>query len=94
MMARISIPVESGNAGIKNGSLPKAIQQMVERWAPEAAYFTTFDGRRTAFVVLDMPDSSAIPGFAEPFFQELNAEVVLAPAMNAEDLRKGLSELG
>jgi hypothetical protein len=92
-MARISIPVESGNAGIKSGSLPKTIQQMAERWDPEAMYFTTFDGRRTAFVIFDMPDASAVPEFAEPFFQELNAEVTLAPAMNAEDLRKGLSGL-
>jgi hypothetical protein len=93
-MARISIPVEAGNAGIKSGSLPKTIQGLVERWSPEAMYFTTFDGRRTAFVVFDMPDASAIPGFAEPLFQELNAEVTFAPAMNAEDLRKGLSEFG
>jgi hypothetical protein len=94
MMARISIPVEAGNKGIQDGSLPKAMQATAERWKPEAAYFTTFDGRRTAFFVFDMPDSSSIPHFAEPFFRELNAEVVFAPAMNAEDLQKGLSSLG
>ena len=94
MMARISIPVEAGNAGIASGNLPKTIQQMAERWTPEAMYFTTFDGKRTAFVVFDMPDASAIPVFAEPFFTELNAEVIFAPAMNAEDLTKGLSAAG
>ncbi len=79
-MARISIPVEAGNAGIKSGNLPKTIQQMAERWAPEAMYFTTFDGKRTAYVVFDMPDACpAIPIFAEPFFMELNAEVTFAP---------------
>ena len=93
-MARISIPVEAGNAGIASGNLPKTIQQMAERWTPEAMYFTTFDGKRTAFVVFDMPDASAIPVFAEPFFRELNAEVTFAPAMNAEDLQKGLSGIG
>jgi hypothetical protein len=41
-----------------------------------------------------MPDSSAIPPFAEPFFMELNANVQIAPAMNGDDLQKGLSELG
>jgi hypothetical protein len=92
-IARISIPVEAGNAGIKSGDLPKSMQQMAERWNPEAMYFTTFDGRRTAFVVFDMPDSSAIPVFAEPFFMGLNAEVTFAPVMNAEDLQKGLSEI-
>ncbi len=93
MMARILIPVEAGNKGIQSGALPKVIQQMAERWKPEATYFTTFDGQRTAFIVFDLPDSSAIPVFAEPFFNELNASVEFAPTMNAEDLQKGLSQL-
>ena len=94
VMARVVIPVESGNDGIRSGVLPKTIQQFVERWHPEAAYFTTFDGRRTAFFVFDMADSSAIPPVAEPFFMELNASVEFAPVMNGEDLQKGLSEFG
>jgi hypothetical protein len=94
VMARISIPVEAGNKGIASGALPRLIQEAAKRWSPEAMYFTTFDGRRTAFVVLDMADSSAIPAFAEPFFNELNAEVELAPTMNVEDLQKGFSNLG
>jgi hypothetical protein len=86
--------VEAGNQGIKSGSLPKVMQQTGERWKPEAMYFTTFDGKRTAFIVFDLPDSSQIPVFAEPFFTELNAEVQLAPVMNGDDLQKGLSSLG
>ena len=35
-----------------------------------------------------------IPQFAEPFFTELNAEVDLAPVMDASDLQKGLAQLG
>ena len=94
IMARICIPVESGNKSIQDGSLPKVIQQTAERWHPEAMYFTTFDGRRTAYVVLDLPDSSALVEFAEPFFTGLNAEVEVAPVMNGEDLQKGLAALG
>jgi hypothetical protein len=94
VMARISIPVEAGNRGIQAGTLPKVMQAAAERWKPEAAYFTTFDGKRTAYFVFDLPDSSDIPVFAEPFFRELNAEVQLSPVMNATDLQKGLSGLG
>ena len=93
VMARVSIPVEAGNNGIRSGALPKVMQQAAERWKPEAAYFTTFDGRRTAFFIFDLPDASAIPPFAEPFFMELEAEVQLSPVMNTEDLQKGLSEM-
>jgi len=94
VMARIQIPVDEGNRGIQNGTLPKLVQQFAERWSPEAMYFTTFDGRRTAYFVFEMPDSSSIPAFAEPFFMGLNAEVTLAPVMNGEDLEKGLSQVG
>jgi hypothetical protein len=93
MMAKIEIPVEAGNHGITSGELPKVVRQTAEKWKPEAMYFTTFSGKRTAIVVFDMPDSSAIPQFAEPFFLGLNADVQFAPAMNAEDLQKGLSAL-
>ena len=92
-MARISIPVEAGNKGIQSGSLPKTIQQMAEKWNPEAMYFTSDNGKRTAYVIFDLPDASAIPVFAEPFFMALNAEIELAPVMNGDDLQKGLSSL-
>ncbi|HKC27195.1 MAG TPA: hypothetical protein VKB75_04210 [Jatrophihabitans sp.] len=94
MMATISFPVEAGNKAIEDGSLPKIIEQAAERWKPEAMFFTAVDGKRTAIVVFDMVDSSAIPEFAEPFFMRLNAQVQFAPVMNAEDLQKGLSALG
>jgi hypothetical protein len=93
-MARISMPVEPGNRAIKDGRVGAIMQRAAERWKPEAMYFTTFDGRRTAYMVFDLPDSSGIPPFAEPFFQELDAEVELAPAMNTDDLQAGLSQLG
>jgi hypothetical protein len=93
-MARISMPVESGNQAIKDGTLGAVIQRAAERWKPEAMYFTTFDGQRTAYVVFDLPDTSGIPPFVEPFFTALNASVELAPVMNSEDLQKGLSQLG
>jgi hypothetical protein len=89
----VKIPVESGNKAIEDGTLGAAMQRAAERWKPEAMYFTTFDGQRTAFMVFDLPDASGIPPFAEPLFRELNANVQLAPAMSADDLQKGLSQL-
>ncbi|HTW02408.1 MAG TPA: hypothetical protein VMF87_19045 [Streptosporangiaceae bacterium] len=94
VMAKITIPVEAGNQAIKDGTIGAMMQRAAERWKPEAMYFTTFDGRRTAFMVFDLPDASGIPSLAEPFFQGLNADVELAPAMNGDDLQKGLSQLG
>jgi hypothetical protein len=38
-----------------------------------------------------MKESSEIPIIAEPLFIGVNAEIELVPAMNADDLKKGLS---
>jgi hypothetical protein len=94
MMARISMPVDAGNRAISNGTIGKLMQGAADRWRPEAMYFTTFDGRRTAYMVFDLPSASDIPPFAEPFFNGLEADVELAPVMDAEDLQSGLSKLG
>ena len=68
VMAKITIPVESGSRAVKDGSIGELIQGAAERWKPEAMYFSTFDGHRTAFMVFDMPDSSDMVPFGEPFF--------------------------
>lgn len=60
---------------------------------PEAMYFTTFDGRRTAFVIFDLSDPSDMPPFAEPFFMDLEADVEMSPVMSGADLEKGLSQI-
>jgi hypothetical protein len=88
------MPVETGNRAVRDGTVGTLMQRTAERWKPEAMYFTTFDGRRTAYMVFDLPDASDMPSFAEPFFAQLDAEVELAPAMNGEDLQRGLSQLG
>jgi hypothetical protein len=92
-MARITIPTVPGNRAISDGTIGKLMQGAADRWKPEAMYYTTFDGQRTAYMVFDMPDASDIPAFAEPFFEGLEADMELAPVMNSQDLQKGLSQL-
>ena len=91
MMMKVSIPIEAGNQAIKDGSLVRAIQSTTERLKPEAAYFLTSEGDRTALFFFNMDDSSQIPAFAEPLFTALNASLTLSPVMNADDLQKGLA---
>jgi hypothetical protein len=86
MMMKVSIPVESGNAAIANGTLGKTIQSILGEIKPEAAYFVAEDGRRTAYLFLDMTQSSQLPALAEPFFLAFNAAISVSPAMSLEDL--------
>lgn len=88
ILLKVSIPVEVGNATMKNGSLPKTIQSILEEQKPEAVYFSEERGKRTAFIVISMQDPSQIPAVAEPWFLAFNAEVEFHPAMTPDDLMK------
>src|SRR5665213_1460860 len=88
MMLKVCIPVETGNAAVRDGSLGKKIQSMVAEIKPEAAYFTDFDGKRTGYIFFEMKDSSQIPALAEPWFLAFNAEAEFKPVMSGADLAK------
>jgi hypothetical protein len=85
---KVSIPVEAGNAGSRDGSLAKTIQSILAEQKPEAAYFYAENGKRTGAIFLDLRDASQIPAVAEPWFLAFNAAVELYPAMSPEDLAK------
>jgi hypothetical protein len=92
MMMKVSIPVEAGNKGVKEGILPKTVMGFVESMKPEACYFAAEGGRRTAFFFFDLKDPTMIPTAAEPFFMNLNASIELSPAMNLEDMKAGVEK--
>ncbi len=89
-MLKVSLEVEAGNEAIQSGRLGEIIGMVSERIKPEASYFFTEQGQRTALFVFDMKDQSQIPPIAEIFFTELKAEVQFTPVMNKEDLQSGL----
>ena len=87
MLLRVSIPVDTGNAAAKAGTLGSSVEKMVADLKPEAAYFfADDDGRRSGSIVFDMKDSTQIPSIAEPWFLTFNATVSLRPVMNPQDL--------
>jgi len=86
-LMKVAIPVETGNAAINDGSLGKTIESILADLKPEAAYFCGDNGKRTGFIFFDLKDASQIPAVAEPWFLAFDAEIVLHPAMNLEDLK-------
>jgi hypothetical protein len=90
IMLRVSLPAEESNRAIMDGTLPKVIDKAMAELKPEAAYFTTENGRRTGYMFLDLADSSEMPYAGERFFFAFNASVDAIPVMNADELRRGL----
>jgi hypothetical protein len=89
MLLRVSIPVESGNAAAKAGTLGSTIEKILADLKPEAAYFIADDdGNRSGSMVFDMRDQSQIPSVAEPWFLAFNAKVSIRPVMTPQDLAK------
>jgi len=95
MLLRVSIPVETGNAAAKAGTLGTTIDRILADLKPEASYFFADDnGQRSGSIVFDMKDTSQIPAVAEPWFLAFNAKVSLRPIMNPEDLAKAGPSIG
>ena len=93
MMLRWTVPVERGNETIKDGSLARTIESLMEELEPEAAYFWPENGERAGMMVFDMADPTQIPQIAEPLFLNLEAAVEFVPVMNADDLRTALEKV-
>ena len=94
VLMKMQIPVEGGNAAIKNGSMATIFKAFTEQVKPEAAYFTVADGKRTMFAVFDLASPADMPRIGEPFFMGLGASIEVTPCMNAQELAGGLGQLG
>jgi hypothetical protein len=95
MLLRVTIPHETFNAAVRDGSAGRKLDRILQEIKPEAVYFTEFGGRRSSIIIVDLPDASRIPALAEPWFLAFNADVEFHPAMTPDDLAKaGLDALG
>ena len=95
MLLQVSIPHDTFNAAVRDGSVGEKISRILDATKPEAVYFTEQDGQRGAIMVIDLPDPSKIPAYAEPLFLMFEADVEFRIAMTPEDLhRAGIEELG
>jgi len=95
MLLHVRIPHEEFNTAVRDRSVEKKVKQILEQTKPEAVYFTEYDGRRGAIMIININEPSEVPKFAEPWFLSFNADVQFHVVMTPEELgRAGLEDLG
>ena len=95
MLMHVKLPHEPFNAAVRNGSAGKTMERILAETKPEAVYFTEYDGRRGAIMIVDVADPSRVPALAEPWFLSFNADVTFHLVMTPDELgRAGLEAIG
>ena len=95
MLLHVRLPHKEFNEAVRAGTAGSKLNRILEETRPEAVYFTEYDGRRGAVMIVDVADPSKIPTFAEPWFLTFNADVQFHAVMTPEDLKRaGLDALG
>lgn len=95
MVLNVTLPHESFNAAIRNGTAGSTVRRILQETEPEAVYFTEHNGHRGAILIVNVNQPSKMPALAEPWFLNFNADCQFRIAMSAEDLQQAaLEELG
>jgi hypothetical protein len=95
MLIHVKFPNEPFNTVVRKGTAGQTIEKILAETKPEAVYFTEYDGKRGAILIVDIADPSKIPALAEPWFLTFNAELSAHLVMTPEDLGKaGLDAIG
>ncbi len=87
-LVKCEMPVEAGNKAISDSDFGHKMEQALKEVKAEAAYFTTVNGCRGGYIVVNLEDASQIPAVAEPFFLWLGAKLEFMPVMTPGDLAK------
>ncbi len=85
-MITFRVPMEEGNALIKDGRIGPAMESILDDLKPEAAYLGEIEGARGGYLVVNMDDGSQIPAIAEPLFLGLGATVKISPVFTPEEM--------
>ena len=88
VLLKIKLPGETSNRLAAKGTLGQTLGDIVEETKPEVVYFGEEDGKRTAFLVVDIDGMHKIPSVCEPWFLAFNASVSITPVMTPGDLAK------
>jgi hypothetical protein len=93
-LVKFDMPTDAGNTAIKDPKFGARMETLLKDLKAEAAYFTTVNGHRGGYIVINMDDASQVPAVAEPLFLWLKATVEIIPVMLPQDLAKAGPSIG
>jgi len=94
-LLHVSFPPEKFNRAVHEGKVGQTIQKIIEETKPEAVYFCAENGKRGAYLAVNMEHASEMPKYAEPWFLSFDATVEFMPTMTPADLKEaGIEEIG
>lgn len=83
------MPFDLSNQRNKDPQFVTKMEQILSDVNAEAAFFTTIEGHKGGYIVINMDDPSQIIAIAKPFFKWLGAEVSYFPVLAPIDLSRG-----
>lgn len=87
-LVKARIPVEAGNAFIRDAKFKKRMDEILGDIKPETAYFLAECGQRNMYLIVNLDGAHQIPAVAEPLWLALKADVDFVPIMDAADMAK------
>ncbi len=88
MLMQVNLPNEEFNEALKEGTAQEKIQRALEQCRPESVYFTNYDGKRCAMLIVNLEDPSKVPSLAEPWFLGFHADVHFHVVITPDELRR------
>jgi hypothetical protein len=88
MLVNVIFPIEPFNSMVRNGTVGEIIGRVVDDIKPESVYFCEQEGNRAAVMIVEVPDASAVPAIAEPWFLNFEAHCEFRIAMTPDDLQR------
>ncbi len=86
MLVNVSFPIEPFNSLVREGKAGELIGRVIDDIKPESIYFSEQNGQRGAVMVVNVPDASAVPSIAEPWYLNFEADCEFRIAMTPDDL--------
>jgi hypothetical protein len=92
-LVRAKMPVEAGNALVRNPNMGKLMESILADLKPEATYYCLDGGQRTIYFVINVTDSHQIPGILEPLWLTMKADIEFIPAMNQDEFNRAVPSI-